>query len=113
MVVIAFSCKHEDKELPTLSMETPIDSAHYNKGETFRIKGSFQDNNSLHQVHIHMENASGTELLHIEKEISQASFDFDTSYTINNTKQTLLFIELEAHDDAGNEVSKTITIKQN
>ncbi len=112
-LLINWLCNHNDKEIPTCVLESPSDGTNFKKGYIIFIKGSISDNTALKQVHIHLETASGIELIHIEKDVNQNTFAFNTSYTIPNTVHTNLNLEIEAYDQSNNHLVKTVSLSQN
>lgn len=101
-----------DRELPVITLHTPVQGQTYPGGTLIAITGTISDNNSISQVHIHISNAqTGTLLIDVHRYPGNSSFTLNESFQAESG--TSYKIQVIAKDNSANESRATVEISAN
>ncbi len=105
---ILWSCKKEDKPQedrtkPTISVVSPANNTMFMNGDAIHIKVNITDNDELHDCTVQLKNlTANTTLIDIEKDVDEATFAVDTTYSVNVTAYNDFLLTVTASDRAEN-----------
>ena len=101
-----------DRELPVITLISPVNNQVFNAGQTITISGTLSDNQKLAEVHVHISNNSTGVLLEDIHRYPAAS-----SYTLNESfiaQSGIPYkIQIIAKDNSANESHSTVQVTVN
>lgn len=101
-----------DRELPVVTLSSPLANQAYTTGQAVNITGTISDNEKIAQVHVHISNLdNGNLLVDIHRYPGTASYSLNEQFTVPGTGTYR--IQVIATDNSANENRATVTISGN
>ena len=113
LVVACSKSSHiDDRELPVVTINSPVANEVFSAGESIAITATLSDNQKLTEVHVHIsDNSTGKLLIDIHRNPGTAVYNLNETFLAEaaiNYK-----IQVIAKDNAANENRATVEITSN
>ena len=113
--ILLLSCskkREDDKEVPVVTITSPVNNQVFPVGETIQIQGNISDNQYIKEVHIEINNlATDAEYLHVH--IIPGSKTYAINQPLTLQSGISYKIKVSAEDPSANTFSQQINISCN